>query len=1752
MKHLNLRLLITFAYIVTTALTTVQAQSLSTLWIKYEKESIDDMPVSAIKTLKQIQQKAEKEKKYGDLLLALVSEREQMAELSQDSVKAWEKRMEMRHAAWQRNNGVVAALYQASMSNSGKPDVDSLLASPDAKIYTKSGLAKTYKPFVTIGDDSKYFNHDLLSLIAMQTSQYKAIQRYYASVGNRAGACIAASLMPLRKDSIELDSLIRIYQDLPECGALAVRRMRTFSYKQKGEKLAWIDESLKRWPSWRGINEMYNERNEMTEPRFNARLDKQVANSDYSHTMYFSNVRNMNGIRVNIRSMARDKDGEWKVVNGESAQTRTFSHNFKAHNEYETWSDSVVIGRLPLGVWKVTVSDIDGKVPQSNTQLHITDMRVIEQGLPQNKRRYVIVNNVTGHPVSGATLHLQSRRNRDSDPLDEKTFVSDENGECIISTNEGVQTYATKGDDIGMPMEYLYANYYSNSASEFNAITDLYSDRSIYRPGQTVHVGVICHTLREGKYTEVLAGRKLKVRLRNADYKDVESKDAVTDEYGTATVDFVLPEDGKNGLYSIVASNKVINIRVEEYKRPTYEVKLDEPDNSYKVGDTITLHGSARMYSGVPVANARVAYKVRRNTPWWWRYWRSYYDYDDDGGDDILLKDTVYTQADGTFTTRMPMTIPNSAVNSKHCCYYSIETVVDVTDIAGEAHTATLSLPVSNRATFFGLNMEKKILADTTISITFTRLNNIGREVDGAVSMTLDGTSMPDAKANKPYTLPRNIASGRHQLVAICENDTISHDFVVFRKNDEKPMTYTHDWWYQSAEKFSENDQTAWIQVATSDNDVYAVYSLFSGDKILESGHLRMNNDVVTRTFRYKEEYGDGITYSIAWVKDDKMYSHSGSIKRALPSKKLKMQWTTFRDKLVPGQKEQWTLNIKNPDGTPAKAQLMAVLYDKSLDAITKHAWTTNDPRVLFVPSVHWTTPVFRSTHISSSMPWDSKEIKTLDFSTINGKAQRRYRYGARMLYKNTRADAMPMMLESKAAIGAFDVNGVDESADVLYEEAVVERKTDAKTEGTETQDNSGLRTNFEETAFFMPQLITDHRGNATLRFTLPESVTTWKFMGLAHDKEMRTGLLTSEAVAQKQLMVQPRMPRFLRHGDKAEISATVANLSQKPLATTVTMILLDAKTEKELKTESKRVAIKAGETNAVTFPLDASQYSEDGIICRIMAEADAHKDGEQHLLPILPDTEEVITSQTWTLFQQGDSVIALAPLMPGDKAVSKPRLTVNYTDNPAWLMVDALRDIQTPDCGNAICLSTALYANVVTAAVKDSMLYSGAANVIAQLKSLQHTDGSFSWWQGMSGSRYMTMAVAKTLARMMMLAENSKAASSWKPAVNNMFQSAMRYMAKEMADDVEQMKKNKKEGYNPWLSSTELDWLYTLTISNMDGGATANYLLKLVEKDTKNDDMATKAVAAVVMNKNRRAKDARTFVESIKQHTVFRADVGRYFDSYRAAYSWCDYRIPTQTMCIEAMNSVTPQDCQTINDMKRWLLSSKRTQNWGNPYNAVNAVHAFFGGSISALQPGKQATLLVDGKQLDTTTKNERMALISGETTELSAAPELTVKKQSEGESWLSAYVTSRQKTTDISNHESGITIKRELFRTTGNRKATPLQANEPLKIGDKIIVRITVTADRDYDFVTVTDNRAACLEPTSQLSGYRNGCYQELKDKLTAYHYDKLSKGTHTIETQYYVERNGTYVSGSATAVCAYADEFRGTTGAYSVNVK
>lgn len=259
---------------------------------------------------------------------------------------------------------------------------------------------------------------------------------------------------------------------------------------------------------------------------------------------------------------------------------------------------------------------------------------------------------------------------------------------------------------------------------------------------------------------------------------------------------------------------------------------------------------------------------------------------------------------------------------------------------------------------------------------------------------------------------------------------------------------------------------------------------------------------------------------------------------------------------------------------------------------------------------------------------------------------------------------------------------------------------------------------------------------------------------------------------------------------------------------------------------------------------------------------------------------------------------------------------------------------------------------------------------------------------------------------------------------------------------------------------------------------------------------------------------------------------MGRYFETRRATYSWCDYRIPTQVAAIEALSLVAPNEKQTITEMQRWLLQEKRGQAWDTPINSVNAIFAFLMSSSDMLAAKEETVIRLDGKQLDMPKATAGMGYVKTATPMDKKMKAVTFDKSSDGTSWGAVYAQYMQKSTDVRKSGDGLSIQREIIMPEGG-----------LKVGAKVKVRITVTADRDLDFVQIIDRRAACMQPVEQLTGYNGGVYCSPKDNTTNYYLNAMPKGKRVIETEYYIDRTGTYQSGTCSAQCAYSPEFRAT---------
>ena len=1794
------------------------AQTYDNLWKQADIIAQKDQPKSEIGVMKKIISKATAAKDYGQLLAAEIRQAILWREISPDSLTPNVKRMETE--ALKAKDPVLKAVRYAVLGkvyrdmNEKKSEEFFKKALEQPELLARNA-SSGYVPLTLKGVDGSSFNNDLLHLIGFEADSkesYLLMYTYYNKVENRGAACLCAYKLieKYRQDDVRevkkskylqtIDSLIQVYQDIPEAGELAVEHFRFMegaTDAKPQDKLNYINYALNRWGGWSRMNVLRNAQKRLTEPMFQVQDMPLVLRPSEKKWVHL-NVRNLQNLNIRLSRLNITADNEYDVQNEATYKMllkkttklhqKDFSRNYYGRPDYEEVKDSIEIGgNLPLGAYLMEVtSDNTGIAPQREL-FYVSNLAVMIQQLPDDRHRYVVVNATDGQPVPGAKIVLYDRNYDDKTGKFKRVIharmTTDDQGEAYFKNVDGNVLISTSNDKF-TPAKDIYlsrARYYEKKDDETKY--QLFTDRAIYRPGQKVHATAVSYIVKKGLDASVPGkSMELKFILRDANWKQVAEQKATTDEYGTASVDFELPQGGQTGMYHVSVNNRAnSSFRVEEYKRPTFEITFPKVNEKYNWGDTVVVKASAKTYAGVPVQGAKVEYQVtRRNQLWWWGA----------GSAGQLVKtDSCVTREDGTFDVEIPLEASLSGKDEadrsdfmRIARFFNFEVSAIVTDISGESHEGVMSLPLGTKPTILTVNLPKRIETDSLKTVTFAYRNASGMEISSNLKYRIDKGEWKDAEANAPISMAV-LPSGVHEMEAICGQDTLQQKFTLFSMKDTHPMEPTTEWYYQTAKTFPRDGKPVYVQVGSSENGAHIVYSIIAGNKLLEKGAWELGDSIVTLPFTYKEEYASGIVLNYSFVKQGKCYTRMMSIARPLPEKKLNIAWKTFRNRLTPGQKEEWTLKITTPDGKPAKAQLMSVLYDKSLDQIAPHSWNFSLGFYQSLPNCYWKHNLtFRSFYLNGVYPTKYYDEKQLDVDKFDGKFFSYYAYMQAvelcMLERSSGGTVESVRIQKDELVREeakvirirgskmTRVGAAAPSANKVFD-VVEEMPQFAGGSGSDAGqflDKVQVRENMNETAFFYPALESDNNGNVAIRFTLPESVTTWKFMGLAHDKEMRNGLLVDEAVAQKTVMVQPNMPRFLREGDKSTIVVKLFNTSDKKVSGNARMQILDPENNTVVWQKTQNYSIDAEGSATISF--DVQGLKEGVYINKVVAAGNGYSDGEQHYLPVLSNRELVVNTLPITLHQKGEQNFDLSKLFLNKegkqaKGAEDAKVTIEYTNNPSWLMVKALPAISNPDEENAISLMSAIYANTITTHIQKTLSLDNHSqknlsqetirlqNQVEKLKKLQNADGSFSWWKGMKGSRYMTTSVAEMMVRLNAVAGIQKSTAK-------MLTSAINYLSWQTAQEVREMKKMEEKKHKVSPSEQALHYLYILS---MDGRkmkqnqeADKTYLLEKMSKMTGDFTIYGKARAAVVLAKNCQQnadyrEKAGEYLQSVNEYAVYREEMGRYYDTRKALYSWRNYKIPTQVSVIEAMQMLKPNDKQTIEELQRWLLMSKRTQSWDTPVNTVDAVYAFMKGNESNWnRKAENAVLKLDGKLLPMPQDSTTLGYVKTE--KAGKASTLSINKKSDYTSWGAVYAEFKQPISEIASAESGIKVRRVIVpaESQGRGKA---QA----KVGEKVKVTLIITADRDYDFVKIVDKRAACLEPVNQLSGYQWGmeCYVSPKDNTTNFYFDRLSKGKHFVEMEYYVDRKGDYQSGSCTAECTYSPEFGGRTEAYKMTV-
>lgn len=1749
---------------------TLQAQSYEQLWKKvYKLADEDDLPKSALVESQRIYDKAKAERNIPQMMKAHLMVMTFRGHISPDSIPVDVKGLEEWAESPELETHERAVLYSILGGVHISKDFEKgdcfLKRSLQDSLTLVDYPAGKMIPMVRSMETSRmYMEDNLLDLLARRAIEYwqkyqwrnfnevqktisqtyQMLARQYERIGNRAAWVLTVIDAYPEAGEEQLRQWIKDYGDLDVCAEIYLRLGKNTQLKP-AERVSLLREGIQRYPNYIRIDLLKEEEEDLTSPSLqisiNAYPDEEV---DVTVRYQVLKGFTLKFYRLDLPAHDEGLDVPSDKLKKQGKLISQEHIDLPPTPDFVEKKIPVKVKPLPAGLYYWEAEPDGFKKQTKGGVLHVTALGLVFQNLYNFDLRLVTVDRKSGHVIPHVEIvryaEVPHHSKRYTVMQRVESHTTNQHGILLLPMKEGLYQARLKNDSAMNPVGIWDTRPYPVHVKPQRHIR-LFTDRSIYRPGQKVHYsGLVYEQLKDSVWVKKEVNYK--VTLWDADRKEVASQEVVSDEFGTFHGTFDLPETGKLGEYLLEVDKEIQSFRVEEYKRPTFEVTMDTVRANYQGGDAIRLKGRASTFAGVPVQGATVNYQIQKRERNIWR-----------GGGRLLGTEKGETQTDAQGMFEVPVHFAEMTSDVPVVDYVI---TADVTSLSGETHQGSVTLPLGQSSLLVNLSdwdnqKARTILKEERKPVMFKVTNLQGflasAEVDYRMYEEKDKETLGNcvlqakAKSNQSfvpeawYALP----SGTYRLkFAVCDEKGRKSEqeasVVLFSSRDKQIPCNELLWVYQPQTEFDENGEAVFYY-GTREKDATLILDYFSDQKCLNFGFRPISDNLLTFRCKYKKEWGNGLKIILSLVKNGTLHSQTVEIRKPEPKRQLEFQWKTFRNKLHPGSQEQWTLKVLRPDGTPADARFMATMYDASLDAFSANSWffRLNYDRTLL--GTYW---ALRSQGHSAQYFYFPRKRVEYTFFKYSGLFEP-YEWPIVTVGYGGKANR-------KVASVAFTGSARPINADLFVEEEMVPVKESSVVSTPRPQVK--FRENFAETAFFYPQLRTDAHGEVDIEFTLPESLTEWKFMGLAHTQDMFYGNITEKVVARKEFMVQPNLPRFVRVGDQVNIVSSLMNLSDKEVKGVVRMELFVPETEKVVLAEERPFKVNANGTEKVSFSFDVTDKYE-GLGVRFVADGGMFSDGEQRYLPVLSNKQQLTESVLLNVNGAGEYVFSLESLFNGhSKTVSRPKMTVEFTGNPLWYAVQALKVVENPETDNALSWAVAYYANSLMdylsrtqPAMADSLKVEGVkgkmVEAIWKLKDLQLADGSWSWYKGMSGSLYMTTAITQLMARL-----NQMTGGELDAEFIKMNQQAWGYLNNRLAEEVKWMKEAEKKGGNHLgPSEMALQCLYTdaLEKNQRMTADVRKYLVGKLEKMSGQLTIYGKALSAIVLNEAGKEAKAKKFLESLMQYSVMTEEMGRYFDTPKAEYSWFSYRIPTQVAAIEAVKYIANEE-KTQEEMKRWLLKQKQAQAWDTPIATADAVYALLMTGEDGLQQTGAAALKV-GKQV-IRTPDDALGYVRQEVTgNVLNIRKVTVEKESAGIAWGAVYAEFLEDMDQVTAQGHALEISRTLYR-----EGKPLPVGTTLKVGDKLTVRLTLKADRDMDFVQVKDNRAAFMEPVDALSGYcwnrTLASYRENKDASTSFFIERLRKGTHELEYEVYVTSSGKYTQGIPTVQSVYAPEFVG----------
>lgn len=1537
---------------------------------------------------------------------------------------------------------------------------------------------------------------------------------------------------------------------------------------------------------------------------------------------------------------------------------KSWSMNLSAPYSYLVYSQKRRVDPLDQGAYLIVAGqdkgfDITGKVLATSV-VQVTNIAWIAPSPSIDQPRLLVVDRRTGFPLKGVKTKVRysrydyaSRRHQYSE---RQALPSNQHGEVLLDGIDrgSILLSFAQNSDVYVPMNGEWFSQQTPAVQQPVQRTWIFTDRAIYRPGQQVWFkGIVMHGV-QGKFSAV-DGAKVRVMLYNVNNQLVEQMDAVSNEFGSISGSFVLPSAGLAGNYRIATGSGGASFKVESYKRPVFAVTLHQPAEAYQPGDRVAVTGKAEAYAGFAVSGARVSYTVSRSEfSWWWRGWFPR------NAEVIATGDTV-TNDDGSFALQFRSTgYPENLEGAPTDYEYTVKATV--TDQAGESHSESLSVRVSRKSLFINVSVEPMVNLHDMKPVKLATVNIAGKPVASGIGISLyrlvqpDSIYWPNSNGNNRYSdvsslqftdwplgalmaefeinymadsvvdLKKYIRQPGVYALKIKATDKQGHlaeqttSFTVFDPASSELPIRTPDWVVQLDQVVKEGEAARFL-FGSSEKDARYLVQVCTENGVVSEKWLDAGGGQRLFSQPAAAAMNGSFQVHFVMVRNNRFFSHSFRVLISQPEKTLVAKLSTFRNRTEPGAREHWTVSVADGNGKPIQAEVLASMYDASLDAFASYSMTMNLARTPWSGS-GWQSGAFRVSQARIEYNDTNRFVFKAEpgYTSLNWfgyqfyNVFRRYKGGEVLEYSMVSARTTTMADKRESEVEA----SVDEAV------AGQPPMNDAELVEDEGAGLSGpevtvpLRTNLNETAFFYPFLKTDTTGTVGFDFVMPDALTRWKFMALAHTKNGLSGSDYQLITSSRELMVVPSLPRFVRVGDSLSLPVSVINLSDKSLVIQVEMKLSDVVSRKPLAWAGSllpvTVEIPAGATRVVEWPLLFD--GDPGLISyEVAARSGNQRDGQAGYLPVLSDRIRLISTKAFTLRGKETSITPLNQLFEPSsvKSDDQLKLTIEYVSNPAWYVVQALPALKTPD---QHCISDILfryyaasmgrlvietYPDIRSAigewshdkntdtsplSLNDDLKYLGLEATpwvgaardesvnhrrlvdfynennlnqfekesIGLLAGFQMSGGGFVWYKGMPESRYLTGQVVETIGRMVKMGAVNLENNG---AVYNMMKKAVGYLDEEMLTDYQRLLLTAGKT-RPEPDASQLHYLYVRSyffdrfpVAGKYREAFRFYQEGISVKGTGAMPML-QAMTALALHRAGDAKNAERMMASLADKALTDKE-GNLFWRREYGQRWYDAPLETQVVVVEAWNELR-SGSPDIDKMRGWLLSRKRTEAWESQPATAAACYAFLLQGDRRLPETNPVQILVNGVSVSVPESGLRSGYFRKEfqfSPKEAASASVQFAGQGNGTGWGGVYLQYYSRQEKVNEAGSGFTVGREVFRMVGD-KGVRLVKGERLTRGDRLKVTLTVKADRDMEFVTLRDLRAAGLEPVHVISGYEwrdgAGYYKVTGDATVDYFFYQLRKGVYVFDYEVNVTRNGDFSDGPATIQSQYAPAFTG----------